>query len=146
MRRWTRSDTQCRRRRAVGEGAAAAQKLGGGGHGGEKSRGSKRRRTATLEALKCDQEGRRSHTAAFSTPARSRTWPRARLEDVRSSPSVRCRPKTLFIEITKLPLVYFSKLLPNLYGNSKISKNKSCSKFKVLQLCLNNHTLIRFTF
>ena len=34
MRRWTRSDTQCRRRRAVGEGAAVAWKLGGGGHGG----------------------------------------------------------------------------------------------------------------
>ena len=34
MRRWTRSDTQCRRGRAVGEGAVAARKLGGGGHGG----------------------------------------------------------------------------------------------------------------
>ena len=29
-----RSDTQCRCKRAVGEGAATARKLGGGGHGG----------------------------------------------------------------------------------------------------------------
>ena len=38
------------------------------------------------------------------------------------------------------------KLLPNLCNNSKISKNKSCSKFKVLQLCFYNHTQIRSTF
>ena len=29
------------------------------------------------------------------------------------TPTVRCRPKTLFTEITELPLVYFPKLLPN---------------------------------
>ena len=31
-------------------------------------------------------------------------------------------------------------------GNSKISKNKSCSKFKVLQLCFNNYTQILSIF
>ena len=40
---------------------------------------------------------------------------------------------TLFTIITRLPSVLKSKLLPNLYNNSKISKNKSCSKSKVLQ-------------
>jgi len=34
VRLWMRSDTQCRCRRVVGEGAAAARKLGDGGHGG----------------------------------------------------------------------------------------------------------------
>ena len=52
----------------------------------------------------------------------------------------------LFQLFTELPLTLFLKLLPNLYGNSKISKNKSCSKFKFLQLCFNNHTLIRSIF
>ena len=44
----------------------------------------------------------------------------------------------LFILFTKLPFDLKTKLLPNLYNNSKISKNKSCSKFKVLQLCFYN--------
>ena len=52
----------------------------------------------------------------------------------------------LFNIFTELPLALFFKLLSNLYGNSKISKNKSCSKFKVLQLCFNNHTQILSTF
>ena len=52
----------------------------------------------------------------------------------------------LFKVFTELPLASFFKLLSNLYGNSKISKNKSCSKFKVLQLCFNNHTEIMSTF
>ena len=39
-----------------------------------------------------------------------------------------------------------SKLLPNLYSNSKISKNKSCSNLIVLQLCFNNHTQIMSIF
>ena len=55
-------------------------------------------------------------------------------------------PMVLFPLITELPLVKFLKLLPNLYSNSKISKNKSCSKFKVLQLFFYNHTQIRSTF
>ena len=55
-------------------------------------------------------------------------------------------PMVLFPLITKLPLDLKPKLLPNLYSNSKISKNKSCSKFKVLQLCFYNHPLIRSTF
>ena len=52
----------------------------------------------------------------------------------------------LFKVFTELPLASFFKLLSNLYGNSKISKNKSCSKFKVQQLCFNNHTKIMSTF
>ena len=52
----------------------------------------------------------------------------------------------LFHLITELPFVLKSKLLPNLYNNSKISKNKICSKFKVLQLCFYNQPLIRSTF
>jgi len=55
-------------------------------------------------------------------------------------------PLVLFQQITEMPLVLFLKLLPKLHGNSKIFKNKSCSKFKVLQLCFNNHTLIQSTF
>ena len=42
------------------------------------------------------------------------------------------RRRALFTIITELPFVLKSKLLPNLYNNSKFSKNKSCSKFKVL--------------
>ena len=52
----------------------------------------------------------------------------------------------LFKVFTELPLASFFKLLSNLYGNSKIFKNKSCSKFKVLQLCFINHTQIMSTF
>ena len=52
----------------------------------------------------------------------------------------------LFKLFTELPLASFFKLLSNLYSYSKISKNKSCSKFKVLQLCFNNHTQIMSTF
>ena len=77
---------------------------------------------------------------------RSRRWPRARLEDGGRSPTVRCRPLVLFTIFTELPLDPFFKLLSNLYGNSKISKNKSCSKLKVLQLCFNNNTQIMSTF
>ena len=55
-------------------------------------------------------------------------------------------PTVLFNFFTKLPFVLKSKLLPNLCNNSKISKNKSCFKFKVLQLCFYNHTQIRSIF
>ena len=51
-------------------------------------------------------------------------------------------PRLLFNVFTELPFAKFHKLLPNLHNNSKISKNKSCSKFKVLQLCFYNHPLI----
>ena len=47
MRSWTRSNTQCRHRRAVGEGAVAARELGGGSHGGSalvRARGTKSER------------------------------------------------------------------------------------------------------
>ena len=125
-------------------GDGTAQRSGGGGDG--KSRGRKQRRAATSEALKCGQEEWRSHAAAFSSLAWSRRWPRARLETRRRSPAVRCRPWVLFTEITELPLALKPKLLPNLSGNSKISKNKSCSKFNVLQLCFYKHTLSRSTF
>ena len=40
----------------------------------------------------------------------------------------------------------FKKLLSNFHNNSKISKNKSCSKSKVLQLCFYNHLLIQSRF
>ena len=56
------------------------------------------------------------------------------------------RRRALFHLIIELPFVLKSKLLPNLYNNSKISKNKSFSKFKVLQLCFYNHTQIQSTF
>jgi len=83
---------------------------------------------------------------AFTAPARSQGWPRRRPERIRSSPAMRCLPRALFIIFTKLPLGLKSKLLPNLCNNSKISKNKSCSKSKVLQLCFYNHPLIWSTF
>ena len=54
MRHWTRSDTQCRRRRAVGEGAAAARKLGGEKNR-EGERGERRRRKL-YNAAKKDEE------------------------------------------------------------------------------------------
>ena len=84
--------------------------------------------------------------SSFPMPARSRRWQRPRLEAGRSSPTVRVCLLALFQLFTKLPLASFIKLLSNLYGNSKISKNKSCSKFKVLQVCLNNHTQILSRF
>jgi len=62
--------------------------------------------------LKRDQEGRRSHAGAFSAPTRSRRWPRQRPERSRSSPSVRCRPRVLFTEITELPLVFETQITP----------------------------------
>jgi len=71
---------------------------------------------------------------------------RAHVEASGSSPTVRVCLLALFKQITELPLAQFLKLLSNLYGNSKISKNKSCSKFKVLQLCFNNHTQIMSRF
>ena len=55
-------------------------------------------------------------------------------------------PMALFAIITELPLDLNSTLLPNLCNNSEISKNKSCSKFKVLKLCFYNHPLIWSTF
>ena len=55
-------------------------------------------------------------------------------------------PRLLFNVFTELPFAKFHKLLQNLHNNSKISKNKSCSKSKVLQLCFYNHTQIRSTF
>ena len=55
-------------------------------------------------------------------------------------------PLALFHIITELPFAKIHKLLPILCNNSKISKNKSCSKSKVLQLCFYNHPLIRSTF
>ena len=45
----------------------------------------------------------------------------------------------IFEIFTELPLSSFYKLLPNFLKKLKISKNKSCSTFQVLQLCLNGH-------
>ena len=84
--------------------------------------------------------------SSFSTLARCRRQPPRRLEDDRRSPTVNWLPRLLFIEFTELPFVKIFKLLPKLHGNSKISKNKSCSKTKVLQLCFYNQPLIRSTF
>ena len=84
--------------------------------------------------------------SSFPMPAQSRRWQRPRLEAGRSSPTVRVCLLALFQLFTELPLASFLKLLSNLYGNSKISKNKSCSKFEVLQLCFNNHTQILSRF
>ena len=52
----------------------------------------------------------------------------------------------LFPIFIESPFAKIFKLLPNLCNNSKISKNKSWSKFKVLQLCFYNHPLMRSTF
>ena len=112
----------------------------------EKQRGGEKETNGDSQAIKDGQEARGSHAAALSTPARHRNWTRTRLEDDRSSPSASWLPRVLFTDITELPLAKFPKLLPNFHNNSKISKNKSCSKFKVLQLCFYNHSLIRSTF
>ena len=108
------------------------------------------------EKRKSDDDGvsafitRSRHTettpSSFSTPARRRRQPPRRLEDDRRSPTVNWLPRLLFIEFTELPFAKIFKLLPKLHGNSKISKNKSCSKFKVLQLCFYNPPLIRSIF
>ena len=123
-----------------GEGGSAMAAASGKQRGGEKET------NGDSQAIKDGQEARGSHAAALSTPARHRNWTRTRLEDDRSSPSVSWLPRVLFTDITELPLAKFSKLLPNFHNNSKISKNKSCSKFKVLQLCFYNHSLIRSSF
>jgi len=79
--------------------------------------------------------------------ARSRRWhSRTRVEAGGSSSTVSVCMLALFKVFTKMPLASFLKLLSNLYDNSKISKNKSCSKFKVLQLRFNNHTQILSRF
>ena len=62
-------------RRCGGTGASGGRGNRHGGHGSEKSRGRKRRRTTTSEALKCGQEEWRSHVEAFPTPVRSRRRP-----------------------------------------------------------------------
>ena len=78
---------------------------------------------------------------------RSQRWClRACVEAGGNSPTVSVCLLALFKVFTELPFASFLKLLSNLYGNSKISKNKSCSKFKVLQLCFNNHTQILSRF
>ena len=106
----------------------------------------KRRRTATAQAIYDGQEARGNHVGVLSAPARHRGRPQSRPEADRSTPARRCRPRVLFTEITELPLSLNPKLLPNFHNNSKISKNKSCSKFKVLQLCFYNHSQIGSTF
>ena len=45
--------------------------------------------------------------------------------------------RALFTRITELPSILKFKLLPKFLKKLKISKNKSCSTFQVLQLCLN---------
>ena len=84
--------------------------------------------------------------SSLPMPVSSQRWPREHLEDGGRSPMVNVGLLALFKVITELPLDPFFKLLSILYGNSKISKNKSCSKLKVLQLCFNNHTQIMSTF
>ena len=107
-----------------------AQRSDGGATG--KTVEEKKKNGSDALAIKAGQEARGSHDAAFSSPARRQRRPRARLEAERSSSAMRCLPRALFIVFTILPLGSKSKLLPILYNNSKISKNKSCSKFKVL--------------
>ena len=86
------------------------------------------------------------HAMVVRTHRSWRCHPRARVEAGGSSPTMSVCLLALFKVFTELPLASFFKLLLNLYGNSKISKNKSCSKFKVLQLCFNNHTQILSRF
>ena len=129
------------------EGATATAKLNGAvAAATEKQSREKNGERRRHQGFKGDEETRRSHAAAFSMPAQSRRGPRARLEARRRSSAVRWLLRSLFTEITKLPLDLNPKILPNLCGNSKISKNKSCSKFKVLQLYFYNHTQIRSIF
>jgi len=124
-----------------GEGGSAMAAMAA-----RKAEDAKRRRTTTAQAIYDGQEARGNHVGVFSAPARRRGRPQSCLEADRSTPAMRCLPRALFTEITELPLVLKPKLLPNLYNNSKISKNKSCSKFKVLQLLFYHHTQIRSTF
>ena len=125
-----------------GDGAGSTEMIGDVG----KSRG--RRKSDGDGVLAFITRSRHTEMAAssFSTPARRRNWPRAHLEPRRRSSAVRWLSAVTVHHITELPFILNPNLLPNLCGNSKISKNKSCSKFKVLQLCFYNHSLIRSTF
>ena len=88
----------------------------------------------------CQREAEGGHGRAWKTGERTPTVGRW------------CPVANLIFEVfTDLPLSSFYKLLSNLYNNSKISKNKSCSKSKVLQLCLNEHfsnsaSILKFEF
>ena len=124
-----------------GDGTSSTELSGDVG----KSRGEETKKNGDGAGFIARPGSKEKPRSGLPMPARSRRWPRARLEAVGSSLTVRCRPLSLFTLLTELPLDPFFKLLSILYGNSKISKNKSCSKLKVLQLCFNNHTQIMST-
>ena len=77
-----RSDTRCRRRRAVGEGAAVARELGGGDHGRASSSASARHRErARAQRKGRGSEGESPWCSITSSDARG-TWQRARAHGV----------------------------------------------------------------
>jgi len=92
------------------------------------------------------QRRKEATCSSLLMPVQSQRRPWARLERRRKAAGGDSCPTALFHLFTKMPFNLTSKLLPNLCNNSKIFKNKSCSKSKVLQLCFYNHPLIRSTF
>ena len=117
--------------------------------GAEVSSTELRRRRRETEERKESRRRRRSFIARprergndTQRPSHASTKPRAATGASRRPEKGRRRwgsGHALFTRITELPSVLKFKLLRNFLKKLKISKNKSCSKTKVLQLCLNEH-------
>ena len=111
-----------------------------------KTEQEERAKTTAAQAIKGGQEARGSCAVAFTAPARrpdghARDWKPTEARRQCSFGGGHC---SLKLQKCHLPKIH--KLLSNFHNNSKISKNKSCSKSKVLQLCFYNHLLIRSRF
>jgi len=76
----------------------------------EKQRRRKEERRRRL-GYKRDQEAKRSHAGAFSTPVRSQRRPRARLEAERRSPAVTAAPGTVHL-IYKIAIRFKIQITP----------------------------------
>ena len=84
-----------------GDGASSLEL---GGYDGE-NRGEKTEKNDDDAGFIARLGSKEKPRSGLPMPARSRRWPRARLEAVGSSSTVRCRPLTLFTIFTELPLV-----------------------------------------
>ena len=128
--------------RCYGDGEAQRSYGDGGGRKQRRQKNDDDSVSAFITRLRSKKKPRHGLHRASATPkmATTATGSQRKLAGGDSCPTV------LFILITELPFAKFHKLLPNLCNNSKISKNKSCSKSKVQQLCFYNHPLIWPTF
>ena len=83
-----------------GDGTSSTELSGDVG----KSRGEETEKNGYGAGFIARPRSKEKPRSSLPMPARSRRWPRARLEGGGSSPSVRCRPLALFQLITEWPL------------------------------------------